>query len=183
MITLYDDKSKSVEDFLDIQKGYMREVNRVLSVLEKGPRYVILPEGPHAPKAFRILDSKGQKIVLSGRKGVYLYWAKGVPLYVGESSTCLRDRLGYFIASVWDKSHSSENHHGGNVYRMLHGTGNFDDLLYSYVEVDEKRFDTKSLEAMAVQYFNPSYKNHLEEYKREKMVEEYDGHTLESFFS
>jgi hypothetical protein len=170
------------KNFLDEEDTFFKEVRRVESGLTCGPRYPLNVASEEYPKTFKIFDSNGRSIQLSNKTGIYVYWSHGKVLYVGESSTCLRDRVGHFIAAIWGKSHIGESHGGGNVHRMLYGKGNFDGLMYSFVKVDIRKFNTRMIESEVVSLLQPLYLNHMNEYRMKKTQEKYDGTvTLDEF--
>lgn len=172
------------KNFLDEENTFFNEVERVVTGLTCGPRYPINVASADNPKSFKIFDSEGYTIPLSGKTGIYAYWADGKVLYVGESSTCLRGRVGHFIAAVWGKSRFDESHNGGNVHRMLHGSGNFDNILYSFVRVDIDKFDTRLVESDVIDRLRPFYLQHMDEYKIRTKQEKYDGTvTLDEYIS
>jgi hypothetical protein len=146
------------------QRPIVKKAVEVANQLYFSPRYRIVSTNPQRTRSFNIPDQNGNNIKINKRSGVYCYWVDNKPLYVGVSGSCLRKRVTYFVASVWDDPHPTEKHNGANVYRMMHGTGNFENVMFSYQELERDLKYLEMVEKVVCDIYDPFYKKYMSEY-------------------
>ena len=68
-------------------------------------------------------------------KCIYILYKGEKPVYIGQTQTSVRTRIGRFLAGVRGTEHKDEKHPGAYKYRRYHGT-NLDDLTFKVSEMD-----------------------------------------------
>lgn len=102
------------------------------------------------------------EIKISNKTGIYIIYKDDNIVYIGHSDTCIRNRLGRFLAAIRGTEREDENHSGAYKYVECFGrdtTG----LSFKYVDINPNQLqfnlEVGDIEKTVIQKMKPFFNN------------------------